>query len=118
MIGTQELADLRSVADNYLPDTCTIQTKATTAGAMGGIVEAYTNTYTNVACRLDPKSGGEAVINFTVEGNTVWMLNIPYDQAIAVTDRVVHSSKTYEVKRVVDTNSYVTIRRAELVRVE
>ena len=118
MIGTQELTDMRAVADDYLPDTCTIQTKSTSAGAMGGISETFASTYTNVACRLDPKGGGEGVVNFTIEGNTVWMLNIPYNQAITVADRVIHSSKTYEVKRVVDTNSYVTIRRAELVRVE
>lgn len=119
MIGTQELADMRSVADNFLPDTCTIQTKTTTAGAMGGIVEVYANTYTGVLCRIDPSGGGgESVVNFTIEGQSTWMLNIPYDQAIAITDRVIHDSKTYEVMRVVDTNSYRTIRRADLVRVD
>jgi len=118
-ISAKELTDMRAVADDFLPDTCTIQTKATTAGAMGGITEVYTSTYTNVACRLDPSgAGSEAVVNFTVEGKSTWTLNIPYNQAIAVTNRVIHNSKTYEVARVADTNSYVTIRRADLVRVD
>ena len=77
MIGTQELIDIRNIADDWLPDTCTIQTKATTAGAMGGIVEAYTATYTLVPCRIDPSgAGSEAVVNFTVEGQSNWVLNI------------------------------------------
>ena len=119
MISTDELTDMRSVADDFLPDTCTIQVKTTTAGAMGGISETFANTYTSVKCRIDPSGGGgETVINFTVEGKSTWMLNIPYDQAIAIENRVIHDSKTYEVIRVIDTNSYVTIRRADLVRVD
>jgi head-tail adaptor len=118
-LGTQELADIRSIADDFLPDTCTIQTKTTTAGAMGGISEAYANTYTSVYCRIDPTGNGdEAVVNFTTEGKSTWYINLKYNQAIAVSDRVIHDSKTYEVVRVIDTNSYVTIRRAILVRVD
>ena len=46
------------------------------------------------------------------------MLNIPHDQAISVEDRVIHDGKTYEVAAVVDTQSYRTIRRAELKRAD
>lgn len=119
MIGTDELASLRGVADDFLPDTCTIQTKTTTTGAMGGIAETYADTYPNVYCRLDPAGAGdEAVVNFTTEGKSTWYLNIKHDQAITIADRVVHDSQTYEVARVMDTNSYRTIRRAILVRVD
>lgn len=117
-LSAKELTDMRTIADDFFPGTCTIQTKTTTTGGMGGISESYANTYTGVACRLDPGGGGdEAVVNFALEGKSTWMLNIPYDQAIAIEDRVVHSGETYEVVGVVDTHSYSTIRRAVLVRV-
>lgn len=119
VITAQELADMRAVADNFFPDTCTIQTRTESVDALGGVVISYSNTYTDVACRLDPQVSGadENVTNLALEAESWWMLNIPYNQAIDVEDRVIHDSKTYEVRQVMDTNSYRTIRRARLVRV-
>ena len=109
---------MRQIADDWFPDTCTIQTPTTTQDALGGVVESFADTYTDVACRIDPGTGNESVSSSVVEGRSRWMLNIPFDQAIAVNYRVVHSGKTYEVAYVWDTHSYSTIRRAELVRVD
>lgn len=118
-LSAKELTDMRAVADDFLPDTCTIQTPTAATGAMGGISESFANTYTGIACRLDPASteGSERITNEALEGRSMWVLNIPYDQDIDITYRVVHSSVTYEVRSVWDTHSYSTIRRASLVRV-
>ncbi len=118
-LTAQELTDMRAIADDFFPDTCTIQTPTASIGAMGGIGVSYANTYTNVACRLDPQGpgGGEAIVNEALEGKSGWMLNIPYDQDIDITYRVVHDGVDYEVARVSDTQSYRTIRRALLTRV-
>lgn len=121
-ISSAELTKMRALADDFLPDTCTIQTRATTVDALGGITETYSSTYTLVPCRLDPAGtsagqGSEAMINAAIEGKSMWALNIPYDQAITITDRVIHSGETYEVKAPIDTHSYSTIRRVALVRV-
>jgi len=118
-LTAKELTDMRTIADDFFPDTCTIQTATTSTGAMGGFSNSFANTYTNVACRLDPagNTGSETLNSLALEGESGWILNIPYDQAIAIGNRIIHSSKTYEVKRVMDTNSYSTIRRAVLVRV-
>ncbi len=117
-LTTQELTDMRVIADDFFPDTCTIQTPTTSVGAMGGIADSYANTYTAVPCRLDPQGvGGETVVNEALEGKSSWMLNIPYDQAIDIAYRVIHDSVEYEIVRVSDTQSYKTIRRALLARV-
>jgi hypothetical protein len=117
-LTAQELTDMRTIADDFFPDTCTIQTPTGSTGAMGGIANSYANTYTDVSCRLDPQGvGGETIVNEALEGKSAWMLNIPYDQDIDITYRVVHDSKEYEVVRVSDTQSYKTIRRALLTRV-
>lgn len=109
---------MRAIADDFFPDTCTIQTATVATGAMGGIADTYANTYTGVACRVDPMGpGDETIVNEALEGRSGWWLNIPYDQAIAIKNRVIHSGITYEVRSVVGTQSYSTIRRAALERV-
>jgi hypothetical protein len=118
VLTDQELTDMRTIADDFFPDTCTIQTVTVSLGAMGGISNSYGDTYENVPCRVDPAdSGAEGIVNEALEGRSGWWLNIPYDQAIAIEDRVIHSGITYEVRSVRDTNSYSTIRRAMLERV-
>lgn len=118
-LTSQELADMRAVADDFFPDTCTIQTPTASVDASGSPVETFANTYTAVACRLDPAGlqGGEVVGNMALEAASSWWLNIPYTQAIDVTYRVVHGGVTYYVKSIWTGQSYATIRRALLVRV-
>lgn len=119
-ISTKELTKMRAIADDFLPDTCTIATQTQTVDALGGVSISYANTYTLVKCRLDPigESGSERISAAEFAAGSQWMLNIPYDQAITVKDQITHSSKTYEVVRVWDTHSYSTIRRASLKRID
>lgn len=118
VLSSKELSDMRAVADDFFPDTCTIQTPTTSTGSMGGVTNSYANTYTSIACRVDPMGAGdEALVNAALEGRSGWWLNVPYDQTIDITYRVVHSLVTYEIKSVMDTHSYSTIRRAAMVRV-
>ena len=118
MITTNELAQLRANADDWLPDTCTIQTATESVDATGGGSIAWANTYTSVACRLAPLTGQEAVRNYALEGQSTWRLSVKYDQALTVENRVVFDSDTYEVKYVEDDHSNRTLRRAILVRVD
>lgn len=118
VITAAELAAMRDIADSFFPDVCTIQTPTQTVDATGSLVETFANTYTGVACRLDPAGAGEeAVTNLALQGQSTWWLNIPYDQAIDETYQVVHGGVTYQVKSVWAGQSYATIRRALLVRV-
>ncbi len=120
VITAQELTDMRAVADDFFPDTCTIQTRTESVDALGGIVMTWVNAFEAVACRIDPVEAGrqEAVTNLALEGKTAWRLNIPYDQAISSENRIRHNGRQYEVETVEDTHSYSTIRRALLIRVE
>lgn len=120
VVTADELTKMRAMADDYFPDTCTIQTRTESVDALGGVTYTWANTYTGVACRLDPVYTGRSkgVSNLTLESKSEWMLNIPHDQAISAEDRVAYDGKTYEVTTVVDTQSYRTIRRAELRRVD
>lgn len=117
-ITAAELAAMRDIADTFLPDTCTVQTITGGVDSTGSPVDTFANTYTNVPCRVDPASpGDEAVMSNALEGQSAWWLNIKYDQAIAIEYQVVHAGVTYQIKGVWDTQSYRTIRRALMVRV-
>jgi SPP1 family predicted phage head-tail adaptor len=108
---------MRADAATLFPDTCTIATPAAGVDSTGSPTETFTNTYTSVACRVDPADGDEEIRNMALEGQSAWWLNIPYDQAIDETYQVIHDSRTYQIKSVWDTQSYRTIRRALMVRV-
>jgi len=119
-LSTGELDQLRNDAESYLPDTCTIQTVARTSDGMGGWTEAWSNTYTSVACRLAPEQTAQAegVSGDQITAITHWVLTIHHDQVIAETTRVIHASETYEVARLDDTHSNRTAKRVHLVRLD
>ena len=112
-----ELTSMRRIADDFLPDTCTIQMRSGSVDATGGLVWTYANTYTAIPCRLAGGSGGEAVVNEALEGQSVWTLTLAHDQAIGIQDRVVHAGLTYEVINVNADQSYLTVKRVGLARV-
>lgn len=119
-LSTAELAQLRSDAEDYLPDTCTLQTVAKTSDGMGGWTEVWSDTYTSVTCRLAPEQTAqtEGMTAAQIAAITRWVLTIHHDQAIDETMRVVHDSETYEVVRLDDTHSNRTAKRAHLVRLD
>ena len=115
-LSTLELAQLRSDANDYLPDICTLQTVARTADDYGGWDEAWSNTYTSVACRLAvmPLNRPEGMDGSALSSLTRWLFAVPYNQAIDATMRVVHDSVTYEVEAVEDQQSNRASRHAYL----
>jgi head-tail adaptor len=118
-LTASELAALRAAAEAWLQSTCTIQAKTEAVDATGGITATWADTYTGIACRLDPLSpGSETVRNFALEGQSAWMLYLKYDQAITLENRVVYGSNTYEVRAVQDKHGYITVTRAVLVKVD
>jgi len=119
-LSTVALAQLRSDASDYLPDTCTIKTVAKTSDGMGGWTEVWSDTYTSVDCRLAPEqtAQGEGMTAAQITAITRWVLTVAHDQVIDETMRVVHSGETYEVARLDDTHSNRTAKRAHLVRLD
>ena len=115
-LSTLELAQLRSDANDYLPDTCDIQTVERTADDYGGWTEEWTDTYETISCRLAavPLNRPESIDGAQLGSLTRWLLAVPYNQAIDATMRVVHDSVTYEVEAVEDLQSNRASRHAYL----
>ena len=116
-LSTLELTQLRAEAEDYLPDTCTLQTVTRTSDGMGSWTETYSNTYTSIPCRVWQQTGGERDVAGRMSEVTRWVLNVPYDQTIDATMRVVHDGKTYQVNDINDTGSEHLQRRARLTRI-
>ena len=114
-----ELASIRADVLGVLGDSCTIQTPSETVDAQGSVTVTWADT-TNVACKLAPLSlrdqTSQAGAGFTAIAN--YVLSLPYDQAIASGNRVVHESRTYEVIRAEDTHTWRALRRAYLRRMD
>lgn len=118
MLTDQELASMRDTVEAWLPGACTIQTGTDGVDALGAPTTTYANTYTSVPCRVDPAGeGSEAVRSFALEGVSAWILNIPYDQAISIKMRVVYGGVTYQVRGVIDNQSFNLNRQAVIVRI-
>ena len=113
-LTAKELAAMRNVSNDFLPDTCTIQGLTETIGSAGDVQRSYSTLASNVPCRLDPESNqtGETLSNLAPNATPEYMLNIPYTQAINETDRVIVNGITYAVENVADNHSYDMINRA------
>ena len=112
-LSTLELAQLRADAEDYLPDTCTIQTATNTRTSEGGFTTTWANTYTSVACRLAPmtQSGVETVEGGAVTAISRWVLTLHHDQTVSEAMRVVCNGDTFEVEHLEDVHSNRTARR-------
>jgi len=118
LVSTAELAQLRLDTEDYLPDTCTIQTLTRTKDAIGGSSTTWANTYTSVACRIWQIGGREVGVGEQPAEVTRWVMNLHWDQAIDNTMRVVHGGHTYEVIDVNNDGSQLLQRRVWLTRLE
>lgn len=119
-LSTQELAQLRTAAENYLSDTCTIRKVTRSDDGQGGFTETWSDRASGVACRLasvrsqrSERPEGEQLAAYSR-----WVLTIPHDQAIEESDRVVHDGETYEVAHLEDTHSNRTAKRVWLRRLD
>lgn len=119
LLSDAEMAACRSLAEEAMPSTCTIQTRTET-NTKGSVALSYVNTYTNVKCRIMPanRTSGEYIGGIKITAEAEYILTVPYNQTLTAKDRIVYGGKTYEVMRVHAEHDYRTAVRAELVLVD
>lgn len=96
------LGFLRSLSDQFLPDTCTIR-RGTDSASGDGTSTTYSDHLTGVACRVSPLAssasealGGQGAMTAVAQW-TVWL---PAGTDVTVRDRIVVGLRTFEVARV------------------
>lgn len=101
VLSTGDLTRMRATARKLMPDTCTIQTASTATSTYGGAVRTWSNTYTAVPCRV-ARLGEQVRVQARAYGTqpvevSDWMVTLPYDQTIALGNRIVLSNMTLEI---------------------
>lgn len=92
---------LRALANRWLIDTCTIR-RGTETRTSGGTTVTWADLATGVPCSLQPYGGASETDS--QRGGLVaaseWRIRVPYGQDVAVKDRIVVGSRTFEVEGV------------------
>ena len=116
LLQGNDLAYMRSEAEKAMPDLVDIQRKTLTSDKQGGFTEAWSNAYQQVAARIAGKGGGESNEAGRQDLQQDFMLTLAHDQSITQTDRVVHTSGTYEIQSVDTGKSWSATIRCQMRR--
>lgn len=111
-VTTPQRASMVTFLENTLIDRCTIERVGSQASdGQGGTINTEGNVYTGVPCRLRSTvtSGQEQQIGGRLTGDLPWVIVLPDDQDIGVSDRIVITSMTpnrrFEVAAIPGTDS-------------
>jgi hypothetical protein len=101
-LDSARLAYMAKREGNELDLTCTIQRAAITNGAQGPLT-TWTQRSTGIHCSLyeTPRIPREIAETGSVKNVTLWQINLPAAQTVAVTDRIIISGRTFEVEKIV-----------------
>jgi SPP1 family predicted phage head-tail adaptor len=116
LLQGNDLEYIRAAATTAMPDTVDIQRKTLTADKQGGYTEEWGNAYEGVPARLAAMSGAETTAAARQDLQPTATLTINYSQSIEQTDRVVHSSGTYEVQFIDAGQSWASAKRCQVRR--
>ena len=116
LLQGNDLAYMRNEAEKAMPDLVDIQRKTLTSDKQGGFTEAWANSYQQVAARIAGKGGGESNEAGRQDLQLDFMLTLAHDQSITQTDRVVHTSGTYEIQSVDTGKSWSATIRCQMRR--
>lgn len=116
--SSADMASFRALAESAMSDTCTIQRNVTTKTNRGGSPSGWTNTYTNVPCRISAHTERrqEQELGEEIRPLPRFDLHLPAGQTIDPTMRVVVNGHTYEVVKVDDGLTYQASVHAVLMR--
>jgi len=114
LLQQSDLEYMRTQSKLALPDLVSVQRKTLTADQQGGFTEAYSNVYSNIYARLTAKGGAKSSEAGRQDLQADYTLTVAHDQSIDQTDRVVHSSGTYEVLFVDAGDSWGTAKQCQV----
>ena len=116
LLQENDLRYMRAAAQTAMPDTVDVQRKNLASDKQGGFTESWANAYQNISARLAAKGGGESVGQGRQDLRLDYTLTLAYDQSIEQTDRVVHTSGTYEIQSIDVGKSWAATKRCQMRR--
>ena len=116
-LSASDMTQIRSDIARMLPDTCNILSGTLTSDGQGGYTEVWGTATVGAKCRIDKRTGREALAGGAVQTFGSWVLTLPHDTTITAASRVEHSSVTYSVVFVDSDKSWIGSVRAELEQI-
>lgn len=111
MTVTLPLAALRTLQEQFLPDTCTVSRGTETVTGDGTAV-TWAAVATGVPCRVSPLASGSTEslgADASLQAVAQWTVWLPALQDVTVKDRIVYGARTFEAARI-GARSYETAR--------
>jgi head-tail adaptor len=117
MLSTDDLVAMRTTLEDSLPDSCQVSRKTATSDSAGGFTESWA-TVATVDCRVSAsgRSPQERAIADKLTGVSVWTITLPASTDVAIADRLVVGTRSFEVAGVL-ARSYEISRRVVCVEV-
>ena len=116
LLQENDLAYVRNEAQQAMPDIVNIQRLTRVADGQGGFTEDWSDAYQNVPARIIASGGSESTNAGRQDLQADASLTVAYQQSVEQTDRVVHTSGTYEVLFVENGKSWATAKRCQVRR--
>ena len=116
LLQADDVQYMRTEVRKAMPDTVTIQRKTLDSDKQGGFTEIWGDAYQNVPARIAAKNGAESAGQGRQDLQADFTMTVIYDQSVAQTDRVVHSSGTYEIQFVDSGKSWIATKRCQMRR--
>jgi len=111
LLTATEIADMRAVQSDTLPDTVVIWRYTSASDSMGGQTETWTAAGTTNG-RMSVAGGGrEDLIAERLTAADVWVVTVPQGTVVYERDRLVVGSRTVEVETVGEHAAWETARR-------
>ena len=117
MLTDADLAYMRGVVTDLLPDTCTILSESVAQDGQGGVTSTWGTVATRVACRLDDKaiaSNQIASVGGGLKASHQYQLSLSHDVSLSAGNRVEINSVLYTVIGVNVNQSWLVGKRAVL----
>jgi len=118
MFASAEMTKIRARSEALLPGTCMIQTGTIVLDTIGGSTVTFGATATGVPCKLTAKTRTQGGSGDQFSVYTEWIFHLPYDEVVAVGQRIIYGSDNYEVVSVEDDHDWRVFRNVVAKRAE
>jgi len=116
LVGTTDLAWMRSLQERAMPNTIVIESRTLAADGAGGYTETWAASGT-VSGRMAPRvlNAGEPVVGGQPASQSYWFATLPHGTTVTERDRLVADGRSFEVVRVNTSEDYQTAVRCECI---
>lgn len=121
LLSAEEIAAMQAVADEALPDTCTIERRSLAADGGGGWSESWAQVGGTIPCRIAKDAGttsqAEREQGDRDTSTVYWKITLPEGTDIKAADRILSAGRIFEIDSVDAPISWEISRRVSALEI-